>query len=112
MKKILYSLLLIALFGTSCQSLVDDINENPNQITIEDADARLFLTGAMLANSSANLGHLNRISGMWTGQLTGLSSLYSNIYGYSISTAESVGTWSRVYIGIIPNVRYKSICPI
>ena len=106
MKKIIYSLLIIALIGTSCQSLVDDINENPNKITIEDVDAGLFLTGAMLANSTANFGHLNRIAGMWSGQLTGLSSLYSNIYGYSISTAESVSTWSRIYIGVVPNVRH------
>lgn len=106
MKKIIYSLFVIAMLGTSCQSLVDDINDNPNQITIDDVDARLFLTGAMLANSTAQAGHLNRIAGMWSGQLTGISSLYSNIYGYSISTAESVSTWSRVYIGVIPNVRH------
>jgi len=98
------SFILLAI--ASCQSLVEGINENPNKITIEDVDAKLFLTGALLANSSAQSGHLNRISGMWSGQLTGLSSLYSNIYGYSISTAESIGTWSRVYIGIIPNVRH------
>jgi len=92
--------------ASSCQDLVDGVNENPNNITIEDVDARFFLTGAMLANSSAQLGHLNRISGLYSGQLTGLSSLYANIYGYSLSTAESIGTWSRVYIGIIPNVRH------
>ena len=90
----------------SCQDLVDGIDDNPNDITIEDVDPSLFLTGAQLSNISASLGHLNRIAGMWSGQLTGLSSLYSNIYGYSISTAESVGTWSRIYIGTVPNVRH------
>ena len=100
-------MLLMACFMMfSCQGLVDGIDENPNDITVNDVDPSLFLTGAMLANSSAAVGHLNRISGMWSGQLVGLASLYSNIYGYSISTAESVGTWSRVYIGIIPNVRH------
>ena len=107
MKKSLYTILLMALMMTySCQDLVEGIDENPNDITIEDVEPSLFLTGTMLANSSAAVGHLNRISGMWSGQLTGLSSLYSNIYGYSISTAESVGTWSRIYIAIVPNVRY------
>ncbi len=100
------SILIIALLATSCQDLVEGINDNPNKITIEDVDPTLFLTGAMLANTSAQAGHLNRIAGMYSGQLTGLSSLYSNIYGYSLSTAESVGTWSRIYIGIIPNVRH------
>ncbi len=59
-----------------------------------------------MANSVAQAGHLNRISGLWSGQLIGFTSLYSNIYGYSISTAESVSTWSRIYIGLISNVRY------
>ncbi len=107
MKKTLYSFLLMTVLVLfSCQGLVEDIDQNPNDITIEDVDPTLFLTGALLANTSAANGHLNRISGLWSGQLTGLSSLYSNIYGYSISTAESVATWSRVYIGIIPNVRH------
>jgi len=100
------TILIIALIATSCQGLVEGINDNPNQITIEDVDASLFLTGSILANTSAQAGHLNRIAGMYSGQLTGLSSLYSNIYGYSLSTAESVGTWSRIYVGIIPNVRH------
>ena len=107
MKKLLYTtLLMLLMVSYSCQDLVEGIDENPNDITIADVDPALFLTGAQLSNVSATLGHLNRISGMWSGQLTGLSSLYSNIYGYSISTAESVGTWSRIYIGSVPNLRH------
>lgn len=106
MKYITICLLVFGVFFTSCEGLVENINDNPNQITAGELDAELFLTGAMLANSSAQAGHLNRISGMWSGQLTGFTSLYSNIYGYSISTAEAVGTWSRVYVGVIPNVRH------
>lgn len=103
MKKFIYVLLAMMF---ACQSIVEDVNENPNQITPEEIEARLFLTGAMLANTSGQLGHLNRISGLWSGQLIGFTSLYSNIYGYAISTAESVGTWSRFYIGVVPQVRY------
>lgn len=113
MRILIKSLLFIALLSlTSCEGLVDNINENPNDLTVSDVDAELFLTGAMLANTVAQLGHLNRISGMWSGQLVGYSSLYSNIYGYSISTAESVSTWSRIYIGVVPNVRHiRKIVP-
>jgi len=107
MKKSINILFLItALVLTSCQSLVEGVNDDPNGITIEDVDPTLFLTGAILANTSASVGHLNRIAGMYSGQLTGLSSLYSNIYGYSLSTAESVATWSRIYIGVVSNVRH------
>ncbi len=103
MKKFIYVLFAMMF---ACQGIVEDVNENPNQITPTEIEARLFLTGAMLANTSGQLGHLNRISGLWSGQLIGFTSLYSNIYGYSISTAESVSTWSRFYIGVVPQVRY------
>ena len=104
--------LLVILALSSCTGLVDDINENPNDITISEIDADLFLTGAQLANAVAQGGHLNRISGMYTGQLVGISSLYSNIYGFDLSTAESVSTWSRIYIGAIPNLRHiRTVAP-
>lgn len=107
MKILIKSLILLAAFGIpSCTSLVDGINDNPNDITITEIDAELFLTGAMLANSVAQAGHLNRISAMYSGQLIGLGSLYSNIYGFALSTAESVSTWSRVYVGTVANLRH------
>ncbi len=106
MKNIKLILLAMVVILVSCESLVEGINDNPNKITPDDIDADLFLTGAMLANTVAQGGHTNRIAGMWSGQLTGFTSLYSNIYGYNISTAESVSTWSRYYIGVVPNVRF------
>ena len=106
MKLIRIIILAFAVLISSCEGVVDGINDNPNQITPDDVIAELYLTGAMLANSSAQGGHLNRISGLYSGHLVGFASLYSNIYGYSISTAESNGTWSRYYVGVIPNVRF------
>jgi hypothetical protein len=106
MKTIKSLLIILGIILASCEGIVDGINDNPNKITVEDVEAELFLTGALLANSVAQGGHLNRISGMYSGHLIGFTSLYSNIYGYSISTAESTGTWSRYYIGIVPNVRH------
>ncbi len=101
------AVLLILIFGIfiSCEDLVDDINEDPNDIEIDEVDPVLFLNGAQLANAVAQGGHLARISGLFSGQLIGYSSLYSNIYGYSISSAESENAWNRWYIGVITNVR-------
>lgn len=105
-------LLATAAFFTSCEGLVDGINDNPNDLFISDVDAQLFLTGAQLANAQAQAGHLNRIAGMYSGQLVGFTSLYSNIYGFSLSTVESNGVWSRVYVGTIPNVQHlRSLAP-
>ena len=100
-----YIFLIIGLGLFSCEGIVDNINENPNELTPEDVNPEFFLTGAMLANTVAQAGHMNRISGLWSGQLQGFASLYANIYGYSISTAETNGTWNRVYIGIVTNTR-------
>lgn len=106
MKRVLtFSILSACLALTSCE-IPGDLNDNPNEITLADVDARLFLNGAQLANTVAQCGHLNRISGMYSGQLTGFTSLYSNIYGYSLSTVESNGSWRRVYTGVVTNVRH------
>ncbi len=108
MKKISYILTIaIALLATvSCEDIVDGINDNPNDIIISDVEERLFLTGSMLANVQLNCGHLNRIGGMYTGQLIGYSSLYSNIYGYNLSTAESNGEWNAIYVGVLTNTNH------
>ena len=79
MKKIIYNLILSLslLFIISCEDIVEGINDNPNDIIVTDVEERLFLTGAQLANVQINCGHLNRIGGMYSGQLIGYTSLYS-----------------------------------
>ncbi len=103
--KTLFIIVVLGMLLTSCEDLVDGINENPNNLTPDDVTGELLLTGAQLANTVAQAGHLNRISGMYSGQLVGYASLYSNIYGYSLSTVESNLAWSRIYVGCIPQLR-------
>ena len=98
-------LALLIIFTFSCEDLNEDINSNPNDILITDVEDKLFLTGAQLANIQIQLGHLNRISGMYSGQLIGFSSLYSNIYGYALSTVESNSEWFALYVGVLNNMR-------
>ncbi|MBN09679.1 MAG: hypothetical protein CMC79_04840 [Flavobacteriaceae bacterium] len=108
MKKIIYNLILSLslLFIISCEDIVEGINDNPNDIIVTDVEERLFLTGAQLANVQINCGHLNRIGGMYSGQLIGYTSLYSNIYGFSLSTAESNDEWFQIYVGVLSNTRH------
>ena len=102
-----FSLILIAsmLMLASCE-IPTDLNDNPNEITLQDVDASLFLNGAQLANTMVQNSHLNRITGMFSGQLVGYTSLYSNIYGYSLSTVESNDEWNGCYTGVLTNVRH------
>jgi len=105
MKKIIVSLTAIALLTTGCD--VDkSLNDNPNEITLADVDPKLFLNGAQLANIIVQVSHINRISGMYSGQLIGFASLYSNIYGYALSTVESDDEWNSAYIGVVTNARH------
>ena len=105
MKKITYKIILSLslIFTISCEDMVEGINDNPNDIIVGDVQERLFLTGAQLANVQLNCGHLNRIGGMYSGQLIGYSSLYSNIYGFSLSTAESNSEWNYIYVNVQSN---------
>tara|TARA_B000000460_G_scaffold30337_1_gene19096 strand:- start:1088 stop:2539 length:1452 start_codon:yes stop_codon:yes gene_type:complete len=102
-----FSLILAGsmLMLASCE-IPTDLNDNPNEITLQDVDANLFLNGAQLANIMIQNSHVNRISGMFSGQLVGYTSLYSNIYGYSLSTVESNDEWNGCYTGVLTNVRY------
>jgi hypothetical protein len=107
MKKIIYiAFMTLSLVMISCQDLVDDINDNPNAVTADDIEARLFLTGAQLANISFQLGHLSRISALYSGQLFGFASVYGDVYRYNISTAESNSSWNKIYVGVVTNVRH------
>jgi len=99
------SLMAISLVLISCE-IPENLNDNPNEITVSDVDANLFLNGAQLANVIVQVSHLNRISAMFSGQLIGYTSLYSNIYGYSLSTVESNGEWNSAYIGVVANTRH------
>ena len=105
MKKFIAPLMVVALTMTSCE-IDKTLNDNPNDITLSDVDARLFLNGAMLANTQVQVGHVNRISGMFSGQVVGYTSLYSNIYTYALTSDESNDEWNAAYVGATTNLRY------
>jgi len=102
-----FSFILIAsvLMLPSCE-IPTDLNDNPNEITLQDVNANLFLNGAQLANIMLQNSHLNRITGMFSGQLVGYTSLYSNIYGYALSTVESNDEWNGCFTGVLTNTRH------
>jgi hypothetical protein len=97
--------LCVSLILLSCQGLVDDINDDPNSIPTKDIPQHLFLTGAQLANVSFQLGHMSRISAMYSGQLFGFASVYGDVYRYNISTAETNSSWNKIYVGVVTNTR-------
>lgn len=106
-KKLRYLTAIAMLaFLTSCESINDGINENPNDIVIENVQEKLFLTGALLANVQVQCGRINNAAGMYSGQLIGFASLFANQYGFNFTSANSDGTWRALYVGVLTNMRH------
>ena len=102
MKRNIYSLLIgLFILLSACESIVEDVNENPNDFVVEDIDPVLFLNGMMLADIQVNVGHVVRISGAWNGHYIGFQQLYQNLYQYNITAAETNGIWAFTYQGVL-----------
>ncbi len=96
---------MIFLF-LSCEKSFNDLNYNPNDITTDEViQPKLLIKGTMLADVSINVSHLQRISGMWTGQYKGLIALYLGLYNYDFSSEESNSAWTYLYNGILKQNR-------
>lgn len=84
---------------SSCESLVDGVNVNPNAST--DAPADFILTGA-LANHKALFGdRVLIISNLWAGYMTGVQRQYLSYHNYSIAATETTGlglVYNRLFI--------------
>jgi len=83
----IFLLIFTAFVFIGCEKLVDDLNENPNQLTLDDIDAGLFLNGAELSNIGIQLGSYSRMAGYWSGQLVGLEQTEFERYQYSVTSS-------------------------
>ncbi len=82
--KYLKYILVLAFVASlySCQKMVDDINDNPNQLTVNAIDAGLFLKGAEIENMLIQLGQLGRTANFYSGQLIGYEQVEQERYNY------------------------------
>ncbi|PWJ53893.1 SusD-like starch-binding protein associating with outer membrane [Dyadobacter jejuensis] len=103
MIKKIYKILMIALFlgGLSCESIVDDLNTDPNNPT--NASTSLMLTGVQLANITIHEGHTARMAGMWSGYFTGIARQYPDFYNYNVNGATFDQIWQNIYTGVFKN---------
>lgn len=98
-----YQILLFTLlvYSTSCESIVDDLNVDPNNPT--DASATLMLTGVQLANITVHEGHTDRVAGMWSGYFTGIARQYPDFSSYNANGATFDQIWQNIYAGVVQN---------
>ena len=87
MKSTYIKILLIftAIVFMGCEKLVDDLNDNPNQLTLSDIDPGLFLNGAELSNIDIQLGAYSRMAGYWSGQLIGFEQVELERFQYNVA---------------------------
>ena len=95
-----YIAVLLAVLGMSaCESIVDDLNVDPNNPT--DASASLILTGAQVANMTIQEGHANRIANMWSGYYNGADRQYADYALYNVNAGNFNTDWSNLYQGVV-----------
>ena len=87
----------------SCQSIVDDINDDdPN--TISTTDGQTLFTGMQLANTTAQSGYLNWGAGVWTGNFVG-SGRFAPNQNYEYGNTNSNTPWINIYVGVVKQAR-------
>ncbi|WP_192348671.1 SusD/RagB family nutrient-binding outer membrane lipoprotein [Algoriphagus sp. Y33] len=82
--KYILSILCLTVAVSSCESLVDGINDNPNQLTLNEIDAGLFMNGAELGNIDIQLGAYSRMAAYYSGQLIGYEQVERFRYQYEV----------------------------
>jgi hypothetical protein len=99
--KNIFIFLLIAGFITSCSSLVDDLNEDPNNPT--NSSYEYILTGTEVGNIVLQTGELTRKSGIFCGYYTGIDRNHLSYSTYAVTTSSFNSEWNNAYVDVIVN---------
>ena len=99
------SIFAVALVLTlsACESLVEGLNEDPNNPT--NAPAELMFTGIELAAASVHEGYNSLLSSVWNGYYFGYDRQWADFHVYNVAGSYFDGMWSSSYYGIHRNAR-------
>ncbi len=100
MKKYIYYFMIIATLS-ACSSLVDGINQDPNNLT--SASYQNILTGAEVGSIILNTGESARRAGIFCGYYTGIDRQHLGFTNYSLTTGDFNGLWFDVYVDTYRN---------
>ena len=85
MKKLYTAIIGTAVLLSSCESIVEGLNKNPNSIEINDIDAGLYVNTPELALVSLVRGLDGRMASLWTGQIVGVNNFPLAYYNYQLT---------------------------
>ena len=96
MKRLISAALLssAALF-TSCESIVDDLNVNPNEFT--EVPTQLIFNQTVLNTVAIAEADPARISGMWSDQFAGTDRQYITTDRFEVSVSDFDEIWADLY---------------
>jgi Starch-binding associating with outer membrane len=83
-----YISIITLLILVSCEDLVEGINENPNQFTVDEIEPGKFLNGAEYNSINILLGSTSRMAGYYSGQLIGFDQTELERYNYNVTSTD------------------------
>lgn len=100
MKKLLYiSFILITL--SACSSLVDGLNDDPNNPI--SASYQYVLTGAEVGNIILQTGETARRAGIFAGYYTGIDRQHLGFSEYTLTTSDFDDLWDDAFVNALRN---------
>mgnify|MGYP001551488914 CR=1 FL=1 len=97
-------LLILSIFLlASCESLVDDLNQDPNNPT--STSYQYILTGAEVGNIVLQTGEVARKAAIFGGQYTGIDRQHLGFSEYAVTTSDFNSEWNNVYVDVVVNAR-------
>lgn len=85
----------------ACESIVKDLNVDPNNPT--GSTASLLLTGTQIANMATQEGMASRLTTIWAGYLSGADRQWLDYYNYNVSAGIYDTDWNLVFAGTNAN---------
>ena len=95
MKNLVYAALMSATLFTSCESVVDDLNVNPNEFT--QVPTQLVFNQVVLNTAAIAEAEPLRISGMWADQFAGTDRQYITQDRFEVGAATFDEVWGDLY---------------
>lgn len=100
MKRYLILILIVSL-QFSCSKIVDDMNDDPNNLT--ESSYGSILTGAEVGNIILQTGATARRSALFAGQYTGIDRQHLGFTLYNVTTSDFDALWYDVYVNAFRN---------
>lgn len=95
MKRYISIVILCALL-ISCSDLVDDLNNDPNNLT--ESSFGSVLTGAEVGNLLFQSGESARRAAIFAGQYRGIDRQHEGFYNYSVTTSDFDALWNDAFV--------------